>query len=374
MRILSILSLLLLTLLSCKQEGKNTQAAENEIITPFSNVEIEFLHQDSTSIRAIEVTEDAVMYAGSNGHYGIYKLNINNLKTTDAAVASQYEVANKGRIDFLGNNPSFRSIASTSKAFYILSIENPALLYRYDKESNAVTLVYTEQNERVFYDAMTFWNDSEGIAVGDSLDGCLSIIVTRDGGLSWGKLACSSLPNQIASEGAFAASDTNIKTIGDKTWIITGGGTSRVYYSGDKGRTWNIYNTPVAQGKSTLGAYTMDFYDENRGIIYGGDYERPAANKDNIAVTTDGGKQWQIIASGANDGYKSCVQYVPSSNGKELVASGFTGISYSKDGGASWTQISDAPFLSFRFANDSTAYAGGRNALAKLTFKRSGSN
>ncbi len=370
MRFLSILSLILLVTLSCKQETKTAQKSDNEPVIPFSEVEIEFLHQDSTSIRAIEVTEDAVMYAGSDGHYGIYKLNLANTKTTDADIASQYEVANKGRIDFLGNNPSFRSIASTSKAFYILSIGNPALLYRYDKESNAVTLVYTEQNEKVFYDAMTFWNDNEGIAVGDSLDGCLSIIITRDGGLSWGKLACSSLPNQIASEGAFAASNTNIKTIGDKTWIITGGGTSRVYYSRDKGRSWTIYNTPVAQGKSTLGAYTMDFYDANHGIIYGGDYEQAQDNNDNIAITANGGKNWKVIASGANDGYKSCVQYVPNSNGQELIASGFTGISYSKDGGESWSQISDAPFLSFRFANDSIAYAGGRNALAKLTFKR----
>jgi hypothetical protein len=119
MRFLSILSLILLATLSCKQETKTAQKSDNEPIIPFSEVEIEFLHQDSTSIRAIEVAEDAVMYAGSDGHYGIYKLNLANTKTTDADIASQYEVTNKGRIDFLGNNPSFRSIASTSKAFYI---------------------------------------------------------------------------------------------------------------------------------------------------------------------------------------------------------------------------------------------------------------
>lgn len=370
MRFLSILSFLFLLIISCKDVNNLQENSTAEQIIPFAKVDIEFLHQDSTSIRAIEVTNDAVMYAGSNGHYGIYEMNLEQTKSTDAAVASVFSETNKGRIDFLGKNPAFRSIAATSKDFFILSIENPALLYKYNRSSNKVTLVYTEQNENVFYDAMTFWNDLEGIAIGDSIDGCLSVILTRDGGATWGKLDCGSLPVQLEKEGAFAASNTNIKTIGDETWIITGGGVSRLYYSPNKGFSWNIYEVPVAQAKETQGAYTMDFYDRNNGIVYGGDYTTPDDNIANIATTNDGGKSWNLIASGANDGYKSCVQYVPNSNGKEIVAAGFNGISYSSDAGASWKQISDASFLSFRFANDSIAYAGGRNALAKLSFKR----
>ncbi len=113
----------------------------------------------------------------------------------------------------------------------------------------------------------------------------------------------------------------------------------------------------------------MDFYDQNQGIIYGGDYLKPGENTNNIAITSDGGKTWNPIGSGANDGYKSCVQYVPNRGGNEIVAVGFTGISYSKDGGAHWTELSKEAFLSFRFLNDSIAYAGGRNRIAKLTFR-----
>jgi len=370
MRFLSTFLLLFLLIASCKDVKTSDQSHAVEDAQVFTKVDIEFLHQDSTSIRAVEVAHDALMYAGSDGHYGIYVMNLDQTKTTDAAMASQFKETNKGRIDFLGKNPSFRSIASTSKAFYILSIENPALLYRYDRQSDEVSLVYTEQQEGVFYDAMTFWNEEEGIAIGDSVNGCLSIIVTRDGGSTWGKLDCGSLPDQLDKEGAFAASNTNIKTIGDETWAITGGGRSRLYYSSNKGYSWNIYEVPVAQEKETQGAYTMDFYNNTSGIIYGGDYTTPADNLDNIVMTSDGGKTWTIMASGENDGYKSCVQYVPNSNGKEIIATGFTGISYSSDSGASWKQLSDAPFLTLRFANDSIAYAGGKNALARLTFKR----
>lgn len=44
MRFLSILSLILLATLSCKQETKTAQKSDNEPIIPFSEVEIEFLH------------------------------------------------------------------------------------------------------------------------------------------------------------------------------------------------------------------------------------------------------------------------------------------------------------------------------------------
>lgn len=84
-------------------------------------------------------------------------------------------------------------------------------------------LVYAEENEAVFYDAMTFWNNEEGIAMGDPTADCLSILTTRDGGKTWQKTPCDRLPKVKEGEAAFAASNTNIATVGDKTWIITGG-------------------------------------------------------------------------------------------------------------------------------------------------------
>lgn len=346
--------LLLVLFISC---NKNS-ASKNNLSHPISSVDIDFLHTDSTSIRAIEVTNDELMYAGSNGLYGYLKY------------AGQSQTMDKGTIDFLGNRPSFRAIASTNKAFFMMSIENPALIYLYDKVTHQIRLVYSETNEKVFYDSMTFWNNNEGIAIGDPIEGCLSILITKDGGEHWVKKDCGSLPETEEGEAAFAASDTNIVTKEDETWIISGGSRSRVFYSSDKGTTWEVYNTPIVQGLATQGAYSMDFYDRKRGIIYGGDYTSPKNNQSNIAFTEDGGKTWELIGQGRNQGYKSCVQYIPNSNGEELVATGFTGISYSGDSGKSWHSISDGKFLTLRFINDSTAYAGGNNVLAQLTFKR----
>lgn len=360
----TVIFILLIVCFCCDKKGKTP------IFFPISNVEIDVVYSDSTSIRAVEVSDKEVLFAGSHGKYGYFEINTSPISKDANVIPSYFSSKNSGVIDFLDTRPAFRSMANTTDAFFVLSIDTPALLYRVTKKTGKIDLVYIEQAEGVFYDAMTFWNDAEGIAMGDAVGDCLSIITTRDGGATWQKKECGEIPETVEGEAAFAASDTNIKVINNHTWIVTGGLKSRILYSPDKGNTWELFETPIVQGTETSGAYTMDFYDVNQGIIYGGDYTKPELATANIARTTDGGKTWKTTTNNENQGYKSCVQYIPNANGKELIALGFTGISYSQDGGDHWKEISKSSFLSFRFLNDSIAYAGGRNTLARLTFRR----
>ncbi|MDC0593686.1 oxidoreductase, partial [Flavobacteriaceae bacterium] len=257
----------------------------------------------------------------------------------------------------------FRSLAVTSNDVFAISISNPALLFKNGK------LVYKEEHPKVFYDSIEFWNDNEGIAIGDFTDDCISIIITRDAGDSWKKLDCSVFSDIKASEGFFAASDTNISIVDDYTWIASGGINSRVYFSVDKGRSWKIYNTPILQGESTTGIFSIDFYDKNNGFAIGGDYTKPKINSLNKITTSDGGKTWKTIANNNNPGYRSCVQYFPNSNGKKLLAVGFNGIDYSSDSGHSWKHFSDDGYYTVRFLNDTVAYAAGNGKISRLIFK-----
>ena len=319
--------------------------------TPFKAVEIAIIYEDFLSIRAIEIMGNSLAFSANKGTFG----------TVDFATSKVRSNVEKYHTSI----PEFRAVAHTSTDFFMLSVANPALLYK-TGEHGKMDLVYKEEGEGVFYDALTFWNDEEGIAVGDTLDGCLSIIITRDGGNTWSKLACNQLPKPIEGEGAFAASNTNIKTIGDRTWIAT---TKRILFSSDKGKKWEAIETPVLNKEVAQGIYSIDFYDENIGIAIGGDYTKPEENIANKALTLDGGKTWKLLADGENPNYKSCVQFVPNSKGKEMVAIGFTGVSYSSDMGNTWKQLSNEEFYTIRFLNDSTAYAAGKNRIAKLTFK-----
>jgi photosystem II stability/assembly factor-like uncharacterized protein len=327
--------------IGCK--GKNE-------VKPFTTVYVEPIIEDSLSFRAIEIMDNSLAFAANKGTFGNIDLSSKKVRT------------NRLKQDSIW--PEFRAVAHTKTDFFMLSVSSPALLYK--TGDNGMELVYREEGQDVFYDAMTFWNDNEGIAMGDAVDGCVSIIITRDGGHSWKKVPCSELPEGSETEGAFAASNTNIKTIGDKAWICTT--SSTIYFTADKGKTWELFMTPIVNEKPTQGIYSIDFYDDNLGIAMGGDYSEPKANKANKAITLDGGRSWNLIADGQEPDYKSCVQFVPNSLGKGIVAVGFTGISYSSDMGESWTKLSDESFYTLRFENDGIAYAAGKNRIAKLTF------
>ena len=262
---------------------------------------------------------------------------------------------------------NFRALAVTSKSSFALSIESPARLYKITKGEKH--LVYHEDHPKAFYDAMRFWNDEEGIAIGDPTDDCMSILITRDGGNTWRKVSCDNLPKVNAGEAAFAASDTNIAIVDNHTWVATGGKSSRIFYSPDKGATWQVFDTPIIQGSETTGMYSVDFYDDLNGFAVGGDYTKPESNVANKIKTSDGGKSWQVVADGEKPGYRSCVQYVPNSKGKALVVVGFKGIDFSNDAGETWSSLSESGYYTIRFVNDTVAYAAGAGRISKLTFR-----
>lgn len=336
----------LLSVLGCQQDRPT-----------FTEVAVEEVFRDSLSIRAIEaVGTDTVWFAANNGRVGLLQNGQPKLAT----------------IRYEDSLLSFRSMAVLDDAVFVLSIGNPGVLYRigYDGvEASSIEEVYTEHGPKVFYDAMAFWDQHEGIAMGDPVDNCLSILLTRDGGRSWAKLPCDRLPEVETGEAAFAASNTNIALAGDHVWIVSGGKKARVFHSADRGKTWEVQTTPMLQGGSMTGIYTVDFYDENLGVIFGGDWENKDFNEGNKAITTDGGKTWNLISNGSGPGYRSCVKFVPGSEGEELVAVGSPGISYSPDRGESWVELSEEGFYAISFVNDTLAYASGWGRISRLVFK-----
>ncbi|WP_248723904.1 oxidoreductase [Seonamhaeicola sp. ML3] len=348
MKQLVLLAILVIFSFSCKKETKF-------IHRNISEIEISHILEDSLlNVRALEINEGRVVAASSRGE--IYRSVLSYMK--------DFEVGNYWSVTEDSLKPSnFRSIAFQGDKTFTLSIGSPAKLF------SDGWLVYYENHPKVFYDSMAFWNDQEGIAIGDPTTDCMSVIITRDGGGTWAKLPCDVLPKAKASEAAFAASDTNIAIVGDHTWVATGGKVSRVLYSPDRGKSWEVFNTPIVQGKETTGIYSIDFYDEQNGFAIGGDYTKPDENTANKIKTSDSGKTWQLVAENQNPGYRSCVQYVPNRGGKELVVVGFKGIDYSNDSGDTWKHLSDEGFYTIRFLNDSVAYAAGAGKISKITFR-----
>lgn len=309
------------------------------------------------SIRAIEVIDTNTMwFGGSKGQYGY---------TEDGGTTWVIDSIQNSK----NPNLEFRGIVKTTNAVFLFAIGSPALLFKTTDHGNSWSVVYEENHSDAFYDAIAFWDDLNGIAMGDPTDGCLSIILTEDGGNNWTKIPCTQLPPSAEKEAAFAASNSNIALAENNAWIVSGGGKARVFHSPDRGETWEVFDTPIIQGGKMTGIFTTHFYDEKRGIIFGGDWENQDQNTQNKASTNDGGKTWNLIADGQQPGYQSSVQYVPHSKGQAIFTAGIPGISYSADGGDHWITLCDSSFYTIGICNTGrNAWLAGNNKIGKMTW------
>lgn len=333
-------------LCSCESQKKYTQ------------VQVEPILSDSLNIRAIEVVSDQeIWFAANRGRIGVY----NGRELAQIALHHNDSLLH------------FRSIAHNGIHAFALTIDRPALLYRltYDgKQIINAELVYKEDAPKVFYDAIGFWNQKEGIAVGDPTEDCLSVIITRDAGATWQKLACEQLPSSIDGEALFAASNSSLALFGDQALIGSGGTAARVFKTTDKGKSWSVVPTPITQGASMQGIFSVAVYNQDIAALFGGDWDQQENNANNKAVTLDGGQKWELLSPEQGPGYRSCVRFVPGAKGRSLVAVGTRGISVSYDQGHNWTPLSDTSLYTLRFVNDTLAYGGGPGTFSRLNFEK----
>ena len=266
----------------------------------------------------------------------------------------------------------FRDIdAIDAHTAYVLATGNgPASrIYKTTDAGKTWTLQFKNEDQKAFLDAMSFWDANHGIVFGDSVDGQLYIMMTVDGGRVWSRVPTANLPRALENEGAFAASGTNIAVFGTShAWIGTGASAkARVFRTADRGRTWQVAETPLAAGPSA-GIFSIAFRDAKHGVIAGGDYRKEQEAVDNLAVTNDGGVTWTLVKG--LSGFRSVVAYVPGT--KTLVALGPSGGDYSTDDGQTWTPITGPGFDTFSFVpRKSIGWgAGAEGKIGRLTFKK----
>jgi hypothetical protein len=320
------------------------------------NFKIDTLLTDKISIRAIQLWNGKVWYSGTDSKFGFV-----NVK----------DKADKKQLLLSDKKLQFRTLSQNKKAFYLANIESPAIFFRIDKKTLDQEIVQVDSAKNAFYDAIHFhkdmfyaFSDPE-----DDLEFKMPRFAEKNGNFSF-NLQTSDDFVLKKGEAAFAASNTNIASVDNFVWLATGGMSSRIFKLDLKSDNYEIYETPFTQGTSSQGIYSIDFYDKNFGIAVGGDYTKQADNTNNIATTNDGGKTWQIQASGQNAGYMTCVKFRPSTKGKEIVAVGDQHISFSSDFGKSWTKISDEKNLyACVWADKNTLILAGKDKIIRLQFR-----
>src|SRR5687768_10523574 len=307
-------------------------------------------------LRGVSAVSERIAWASGSG--------ATVLRTTDGGATWKKLTVTTETLDFRDVD------AIDAQTAYVLSIGNgPASrIYKTTDAGATWTMQFKSDDQKVFLDAMSFWDANHGIVFGDSVDGQLYILTTADGGRVWSRVPTANLPPALENEGAFAASGTNIAVFGKShAWIGTGAAAkSRVLRTSDRGRTWQIADTPLASVASA-GIFSIAFRDAKHGIVAGGDYRKEQEAVDNLAITNDGGITW-TLAKGLS-GFRSVVAYVP--NTKTLVAIGPSGGDYSTDDGRTWKPIDGRGFDTFSFVpRKSIGWGAGANgAIGRLEFR-----
>jgi photosystem II stability/assembly factor-like uncharacterized protein len=267
------------------------------------------------SLRGVSAVSRQIAWA--SGTHGTY------LRTTDAGVTwTPAQVPDAANLDFRA------AVAFSADEAFLMSAGpgEQSRIYHTVDAGQHWDLQFTNTNPKGFFDSMVFWDPTHGVVLGDPIpdeNGKLKFeLLMTDDGKTWHELPPQQLPPAMEGEGAFAASNSCIAILhkkegqrewksgasapsqpGEKEgdaapdpniWFVTGGKSARVFHSADRGKTWDVVDTPILHGPESAGIFSITFRDSTHGVIAGGDYKRPNDDGPNLAFTEDGGQTWKL--------------------------------------------------------------------------------
>jgi photosystem II stability/assembly factor-like uncharacterized protein len=277
----------------------------------------------TAGLRGLSVVNEKIVWASGTG--GTVIRTVDGGKTWNVITVPGAE-----KLDF-------RDIeAFDSSTAYILSIGSgeSSRIYKTTDGGKTWKLQFSNKNENAFFDAVACWDAKNCIAISDPVDGKFLLIETKDGE-NWSVMDNSKMPQVKEGEAAFAASGTCLITQGkNNAFLVSGGTDARVFRTHDRGKTWQVSETPITKGTAGSGIFSIAMFDDKNGVIVGGNYEKPAERNETFAMTDDGGITWQ---PGARPyGYRSGVTYL---DRKTVVAVGTTGADVSYDRVLLWEKL-----------------------------------
>lgn len=279
----------------------------------------------TASFRGLSVVNEKVIWASGTGGTVI--------RTADGG--STWKVMTVPGAEKL----DFRDIeAFDANTAYILSIGNgdASRIYKTTDGGTTWKEQFRNENEKAFFDAIACWDRNNCIAMSDPVDGKFLLIETKNG-QSWAVMDNSRIPVAKVGEAAFAASGTCLITQGkNNAFLVSGGTDARVFRTRDRGKSWQVSDTPMTKGTSGSGIFSIAMFDDKNGVIVGGNYEKPAETPGNLAFTRDDGKIW--TASTGLTGYRSGVAFI---DDRWVIAVGTNGTDLSTDGGNTWKKTGD---------------------------------
>lgn len=273
-----------------------------------------------------------------------------------------------------GDGFDFRDIEVLKDGSIVLMSAGPgnkSRIYRSRDKGDKWQEVFVNPHEKGFLNTIAFWDQNNGLAIGDPLDGRFYILVTKNGGKTWLELPRDQCPRAEPGEAGFAASGTCIAVYGkNHAWIGSVGKKARVYKTSDRGKTWQAFATTLLQGEASTGVFSIFFKDKINGIVVGGDYKKISATQKTAALSKDGGKTWNLVTD-TKLPFLSSVKLVMLNGEPCYLAAGPAGV-YLTGNNLEWKKISSQGFhcLSVDKKGESAWLAGSGGRVAAIRIPR----
>jgi len=212
-----------------------------------------------------------------------------------------------------------------------------------------------------FANTIYFWDENNGVAMGDPTGTLFEIYTTTNGGTTWTKLTSASVAPAVANEYGYV----HLKEVaGDNIWFGTSAG--RIFKSANKGATWTVVSTPLTDFGGTLSSGKMALKDANNAWIL--------SDTGTVYSTTNGGSTWNTLPTVLAQ--TSDIVYIPGTTSTLIAVGNGSGSVRSGNGGTSWTTIENSnSFVSVAALNTSTVLGGSFNLSSTIggIYKLSGS-
>ena len=207
----------------------------------------------------------------------------------------------------------FRDIEAFSRdEAVIMGIDRPAKIFRTTDGGETWTQTFADDSPGVFLDGLAFFDEKNGLAVGDPTDGRFFVISTTDGGATWASLAAGFAAGRARRRsGLRRLRDEPGRPERRPGLAQHGRPVSRVWRSEDRGRHWEPVPSALLEGSPSAGGFSVAFLDARTGLTVGGDYKAEAAAVGNAAVSADGGKTWRAVEDRRPGGFREAVAFVP---------------------------------------------------------------
>lgn len=132
-----------------------------------------------------------------------------------------------------------------------------------------------------FINFVHFYDDNNGIFLGDPVGNIWGVAKTSDGGNSWNII--NDIPSPLPLEDGLVGSG---QIRGSEIWFGTTKG--RIFYSGDEGNSWSVQTVSA----ESLPVLNVSFIDKYRGIAVLHSSLQQTTTDATIMITNDGGQTW----------------------------------------------------------------------------------